>query len=372
MALHGSPRLTRRLWAGLAALCLFALAPAAASSAAYVDHLELIGFDKVQEDDRFNTLTGAGATIAVFDTGTDTEHLMFEGRQMTGANFASDEAPLFTEDTPFRDGQGHGSHVASVATGNPVMLEHGPGLSGIAPGADIATARVLNNEGSGAFSDIIEGLDWAIEQVEQGQDIRVINMSLGTTDTFVEEPTGQLPADFNERVATLREMGIPIVAASGNSGDQQGLSFPAILSEVMAIGSSNANDEVSFFTNRSKNLALLAPGEQVWGASAMIEEGDPNNAATALTGTSMAAPQVAGSILLIQELAEREWGRLATVDELHDILTFTGVEVTDEDLAFPRLDLHTALDYTYAIPEPGTALLLLGGGMALLLRRRAA
>ncbi|MCG8508318.1 MAG: S8 family serine peptidase, partial [Rhodospirillales bacterium] len=297
---------------------LVLLAATSTAQAQIADHLDIIGWDEVQADSRFTGISGAGQSIAIFDTGVDETHFFFGGRNVSGINFAAN--PPTSPDPAYSDNRGHGSFVASVAAGNTGFLNNlGIEVGGVARQADIVSVRVLDNNGNGSFDDIIDGMDWVIDQVTNfDSDIRVVNMSLGTTNTFISQPSGTIVNEFNARVDTLTTLGIPVIAASGNSGSQTGLSFPAISDSVIAVGSSNLNDTVSSFTNRNNELDLLAPGDDIWGA--FIDLGDPSNDTTVSlgSGTSFAAPLVSGSILLINEVYEDRWGRAPTTEELLD------------------------------------------------------
>ena len=332
-----------------AAIAVVMLA-APSAHAELATHLDIIGWDEIEADARFSDLVidgGLGQSIAVFDTGVDASHTLFSGRGVTGANFAANPAsPVWS------DVNGHGTFVASVTAGNGATTTGGTELGGIARGADLVSVRVLDDTGTGGFGGIVQGLDNVIDQIDNhGSDIRVINMSLGTTSTFITEPTGGVIDDFNARVEALANRGVAVVAASGNSGSQTGLSFPAISDMVFAVGSSDENDSVSSFTNRNNELDLLAPGENVIGA---FQDANNDSLLSTGSGTSFAAPQMSGALVLIHEVFEDRWGRRATVEELFDIATTSAVTVMDSGEAFPRLDLFSALDRAYTIPEPAT------------------
>lgn len=348
-----------------AAIAVVMLA-APSAHAELATHLDIIGWDKIEADARFSGLVddgGRGQGIAIFDTGIDASHTLFDGRNVTGTNFAADPS------TPeWTDRNGHGTLVGSIAAGNAAKASNGTDLGGVARGADLVAVRVLDSEGEGGFNGIVQGLDYVINRIDDhGSDISVINMSLGTTTTFLTEPTGGVIEDFNARVESLADRGVAVVAASGNSGSQTGLSFPAISDMVFAVGSSDGGDNVSSFTNRNNELDLLAPGEDVIGAFQ-----DPSNSALLASGsgTSFAAPQVSGALVLMQDIFEDRWGRRATVEELFDIATTSAVTVMDSEQAFPRLDLFSALDRAYTIPEPGTIWLFALAALLVTQRRR--
>lgn len=350
-------------WAVAVVGVLLLLAPAQADLA---EHLDLIGWDDIEADARFSGLLddgGAGQGIAIFDTGIDASHTLFDGRTVTGENFAADPS------TPdWTDRNGHGTLVGSIAAGNEASASNGTDLGGVARGADLVSMRVLDAAGAGGFGGIVSGLDYVIDRIDNhGSNIRVVNMSLGTTDTFVTQPTGGVIDSFNARVDALANRGVAVVAASGNSGSQTGLSFPAISDMVFAVGSSSATDGVSSFTNRNNELDLLAPGENVIGA---LQDPNSDTGLAIGSGTSLAAPQVSAAMLLINEVFEQRWNRQPTVDELFDIATTSSVAVMAQGEAFPRLDLFAALDRAYTIPEPSTLILFAAAALLATRRRR--
>ncbi len=345
-------------------LLLFVSAAIVKADINWAWHLEQIGWESALNDSRWaDGLTfGLGQGIAVFDTGIDEEHLLFTDRQIGGENFTDDTPPLAPPE--WQDGTGHGTAVASIAAGAEATLgdEENTHISGPARDADLWSVRVLDNDGGGSFDQINAGLEWVIDQtVNEGANIRAVNMSLGTTVTFIDpdELTGEVVDTFNSHAQTLRSYNIPIVAASGNSGEQEGLSFPAIAEDVIAVGSSDQDDQISEFTNRSEDLDMLAPGEAIPAALAREEEEDRADLVGFGSGTSFAAPLVTGAILLINEVYENRWGNSPTYDQIFDFVTFSDTVIEENDLAFPRLDLHASLERAYVVPEPGTIWLLL-------------
>lgn len=350
----------------------------AARGADFATYLQTIGLDDIRADDSpYKDFLGEGMGIAIFDTGVDAElaandHTAFddsgETRVRGGANFASDDPT----GRVYGDihSNGHGTRVASMAAGRHVTLDSSPDfdVSGIAPKADIYSVRVLNESGGGSFSGIISGLDWVIEQVQNhDSNIRVVNMSLGTTSTFVTEPAGSIVNQFNERVADLEAMGIPVFAASGNSGDQNGLSFPAIADGVISVGSTTSDGSaVSSFTNRNNLLDLLAPGQEIYGAAV----NQPNTYVQG-NGTSFAAPLASGAALILAEAYEQTFGVAPTVAQIQEFLTASPFQLTESETSFPLLDLESALAAATTIPEPISIVILTPAALLLIARRPA-
>lgn len=346
----------------LVTIFLVGLAPTA-RSAELADYLKAIGLDTIRAPDSpFRGFRGEDLGIAVIDTGVDASveapHVAFGAsagsRLVGGANFAADTP---ASGPTFADLNGHGTHVASAAVGRRVTLNTEPRIdvAGVAPQADVYAVRVLDEAGRGSFADVVDGLDWVVDQVRHhGSNIRALNMSLGTSTAFTTEPTGGVVDAFNARVATLASMGVPVFAASGNAGSQTGLSFPAIADGVISVGSLAADGSISGFTNHGDALDLLAPGESIWGAV----PGSPLGYRQG-SGTSFAAPLVSGAALLVSEAYESKHGAWPSVEQVRAFLTASDTLTATSEAGAARLNLDAALGEATAIPEPATIMLVI-------------
>lgn len=249
------------------------------------------GIDRIDAEKTWVESTGDQVKVAVIDTGIDTSHpdLKVYGGINTINNRKS-----------YKDDNGHGTHVA----GTIAALNNGVGVIGVAPNAMLYSVKVLGADGSGNLSDIIEGLDWCINN-----NIQVVNMSLGTSE---EEDL------FHEAIRHVYNAGIFIVAAAGNSGpDDNTIAYPAKYPEVAAVAASSQFDQIAFFSSRGPEVDLVAPGVNIYSTYR-------NKSYRKLSGTSMAAPHVAGTAALV--LAKK--GAM-TPDELLNHL-----KETSQDLHF--------------------------------------
>jgi len=220
------------------------------------------GIERVHAPAAWPQTQGAGVKIAIIDTGLDYTHPALAGKVDGGYS-----ALTKTENPKdYMDDNGHGTHVSGTAAGS-----HIPGLVGVAPQARLYAVKVLDADGSGATSDVIDGIVWAAKHGMQ-----VVNMSLGA-------PTDS-PA-MREAVQYAAAMGVVIVAAAGNSGGAVG--YPGAYPEVIAVGASDANDKAASFSSRGPEVKFIAPGVDV--ISAKLGGGF-----VSYSGTSMAAPHVAG------------------------------------------------------------------------------
>lgn len=215
--------------------------------------------------------TGEGAKVGILDSGIDLKHPDLQGaiaayKDFTGRNDITDYV-------------GHGTHVAGIVGAR----KNGIGIIGVAPSCQLYIGKVLDNTGSGSFDNIIDGINWCIEQK-----VHIISMSLGGNCPY--EPL---------RLAINRALdyNITIIAAAGNNGSVlHGTSFttswPANYDNVIAVGSINRDLKRSQFSSIGARVDIMAPGEEIYSTY-------PPQRWAILSGTSMATPFVSGVAALI-------------------------------------------------------------------------
>lgn len=208
-------------------------------------------------------LTGRGVAVYVLDTGIDPSHPEFGGRARHGANFTS---------SPQGDVQGHGTHVAGTIGGK---------TYGVAKEVALVNVKVLGDTGSGSYSGIIAGIDWVLAN-RVGP--AVINMSLG----------GGRSAALNAAVNNAVTREIPVIVAAGNEGTDACATSPASALMAITVAASTRRDDHADFSNHGPCVDLHAPGVDVLSAL-------PGGSRDAWSGTSMAAPHVAGVAALYLE-----------------------------------------------------------------------
>jgi serine protease AprX len=264
-------------------------------------------------------LSGAGITVAVIDSGVDPQHQALKGRVLLLKDFTGGDGV---------DRYGHGTHVAGIIAGAPGRSADTRDYRGVAYGANIVSLRVLDEKGAGLASDVIEAIDWAIEN-RRAYNIRVINLSIGAP---VVQPYRDDP--LCEAVERAVAAGIVVVAAAGNHGVTSdgtlilgSVESPGNDPAVITVGALNthntadrADDTVAKFSGKGPTRYdlvikpdVVAPGVRVVSAEAsgayltttypaQHVAGTGAGAYTAMSGTSMAAAVVSGTAaLLLQE-----------------------------------------------------------------------
>ncbi len=216
--------------------------------------------------------TGAGVDAYVVDTGINLTHNEFTTRIRTGMSVDL----LDGRGTNPDDCNGHGTHVAATIGGT---------TYGVAKDVTLIPIRVLGCTGSGSDSDVITGLNWMIADHQSGVPA-VANLSLGgQADSFIDDAVNAAIAD-----------GITVVVAAGNDNGPACTTSPARVPAAITVAASTITDHAASFTNHGACVDLFAPGvgiESAWIGS--------NMASATLSGTSMAAPHVAGVVARMLE-----------------------------------------------------------------------
>src|SRR3954468_2056332 len=287
---------------------------------------------------QFPNITGAGVTVAVIDTGIDYNQASLGGG--IGKNFKVVGGYDFLDnDSNPMDESGHGTNVAGVIAAKPYTV-NGITYQGVAPDAKLVALRVGTETGI-ADTNIDKALKWVIDNYKK-YGISVVNLSLGSGSYTNSQTNAAMSDDF----ATLRDLGIFVTAASGNSNDQtsgpisqDGIAYPAADPNVFAVGAVTSSDVITTWTQRSAELDLLAPGVNIvmpkLGGGTVTED-----------GTSFSSPYVAGAAALI-----KQEDPTALAGDIGSILMSSGLDNRDGDtengnttgLQFGRLDISAAL-----------------------------
>lgn len=286
---------------------------------------------------------GNGQTVAVIDSGIGWDHYALGGgfggdyRVVGGWDFAENDAD------PYDDGPAgfHGTHVSGI-----IGSSDSSNL-GVASGVDLVGLRVFNDQGGGYLSWVEEALNWVHEHRNDFENpITTVNLSLGTNWNSDSVPNW---ATLEDEFAQLKEDGIFISVAAGNSFasfQTPGLSYPAASPFVVPVASHGADGMLSDFTQRNDRV-IAAPGESVsstvpdhlFGSSAQ------SSRFLSASGTSMAAPYMAGASVLVREAMEFVGYENITQDTIYSHIRQTAEQVWDSatNAYYHRLDLESAL-----------------------------
>ncbi|HWG91815.1 MAG TPA: S8 family serine peptidase [Candidatus Thermoplasmatota archaeon] len=291
--------------------------------------------------------TGRGVGIAILDTGIDAAHAMLDDQDDDPAT--TDPKVVAWKDfvsglaAPYDDNRvGHGTHVASTAAGTAGVSG---GTPGVAPGASLIVGKVLSGQGSGRWEHLVAAVDWVLDQ-RDAHNIRVLSMSLGG------QP-GSAHGALAAAMRAAREAGLVVIASAGNGGDhpEGTIGYPAALPDVVAVGAVTDWGAVAPYSSRgpgpdgAQKPDVTAPGHEVSAAAAGTASGR-----RILSGTSMAAPHVAGLAALMIERS----GTTLTAETVVSLLKDTAVEAGpagwDRDFGHGRVDAVRALNAV--VPHP--------------------
>jgi len=248
---------------------------------------------------------GDGMNIAVIDTGIDALHVGlddFDDEITTHdpkviAFYDAINSPDQTDGstTPYDD-HGHGSHCAGISAGSGAPTYD---YVGISPGSALIGVKVLDGAGSGSFDQVMAGMQWCIDHREEFN-IRSATMSLGGVWLI------ELTQSQEERLTTLaNEMvheGIALCIAAGNSGHYGSIGTPGAARDVITVGATEKSRTTAVYSSRGPtHEGLIKPNIAAIGSSVMSVEANTGNGYTAMSGTSMATPMVAGIMTLLLE-----------------------------------------------------------------------
>lgn len=257
---------------------------------------------------------GDGVRVAIVDTGIDYNHPDLDGNYAGGADFVNDDSDPM-------DDHGHGTHVAGTVASEDDNL----GVVGVVPRALLFGVKVLSNTGSGYWSDIIAGIQWALDN-----GVQVTNNSYGGS----AYPGSTVQAAFDNSYAR----GMLHVAAAGNSGScppsGDTVGYPAKFSSVVAVAATTSTDARACFSSNGPAVEIAAPGSSIYSTRR-------GGNYTTMSGTSMASPHVAGAAALV---FANEMTNVQVRQRLVDTADDLGAAGRDELFGFGLVDADEAAD----------------------------
>jgi hypothetical protein len=289
-----------------------------------IDAEEVWGGAENAKDVVSGNVAGQGVKVCIIDSGIDYTHPDLDDVYAGGYDYVdNDNDPL--------DGNGHGTHCAGIVAAE----DNEEGVIGVAPYASIYSVRSLDDAGSGSLSDVVAGIDWAINN-----NMDVLSMSLGASsgDSALQDACDRA---YNA--------GIVVVAASGNDG-QSSISYPARYSSCIAVGAIDSNHNLASFSNYGSQQEVVAPGVNIYSTmptySVTLNQwwyGGLSQNYDQMSGTSMATPMVAGvAALVLSANSGLTASEVRTI--LQDTATDLGSSGWDQTFGYGNVDALAAVD----------------------------
>lgn len=304
--------------------------------------------------------SGVNQAVAVLDTGVNKNHPFFSGKVVAEACFSSNTsessslcpggvesstAPNSGLDCTGAAGCGHGTHVAGIAAGRNGASNQGT-IHGVGRDASVIAIQVFSEfsgsvcTGGGGSSPCV--LSWGSDQIAALEHVYSLrnNFSIAVSNMSLGGGSHSSHCDSDPRkpiIDLLRSAGIATVIASGNNGFTNAIGAPACISTAVSVGSSTKNDFQSAFNNVASILDLMAPGSSI--CSAVNSGGNCGSGFSLFSGTSMAAPHVAGAWAVL-----KSYNPNATVSEIKTALQDTGTPITTEVGPKPRINVDLAME----------------------------
>ena len=320
-----------------------------------------------------NGFTGSGWAVAVLDSGVQKNHSFLTGKVISEACYSTTStnstslcpggaASSIATDSglncdPAVNGCPHGTHVSGIAAGK------GSSFSGVAKDANIVAVEVFSRFDTEAscgtgnapcvlayVSDQVRGLERVLA-LSGSMNIAAANMSLGGGQYTAYCDSTE--ASRKAAIDNLRAVNVATVIAAGNSGYTNALGSPACISSAVSVGSTGDGsfgatlDAVSSFSNSATFLNLLAPGQ--WINSSVAVTGGGTTTFQNYSGTSMAAPHVAGAWAILKQRKPN-----ATVRQVLNALASSGQSIRDtrNGISTPRININAALTAIVAQRSP--------------------
>jgi len=238
------------------------------------------GVQKIAAPAVWKDIRGEGVKVGIIDTGIDINHPDLK------ENIKAVGGVLDCKNTI--DDNGHGSHVA----GTIAALDNDIGVVGVAPKVDLYPVKAFNKSGRGNISNVIDALHWCIQNK-----VQVVNMSFGFNKNSMA---------LQRAIKEAYRQNIVLVAASGNSGGDDSVMYPAKYPEVIAVAASNSSNKAAWFSSGGPEVDVMAPG-------ASIPSTYKNGEYKSMSGTSMASPHVTAACALILAKSNMSPGKVKEV-----------------------------------------------------------
>tara|TARA_B100000700_G_scaffold120219_1_gene135019 strand:- start:374 stop:2377 length:2004 start_codon:yes stop_codon:yes gene_type:complete len=262
------------------------------------------GVDLVWQDTGY---TGEGVTMAIIDTGIDGNHTALD--DLDDDNSTNDPKILAFYDAvnnptltngsevePY-DGNGHGTHCAGITAGTGApTYQH----IGVAPKANLVGVKVLSDEGSGSFAQVMAGMEWTVEKRHEFN-IRAASMSLGALTGAIEWTSSE-EESVNRMANEMMRAGVTLFIAAGNSGGTATIGTPGSAEDVITVGSLDKDTAIAVYSSQGPTEeGRVKPNLAFVGSSVNAPDANTGDGYVALSGTSMATPGAAGVAVLMYQ-----------------------------------------------------------------------
>ncbi|MFH1291262.1 MAG: S8 family serine peptidase [archaeon] len=304
-------------------------------------------------------LTGIRQSVCILDTGVNYSHPDLGGcstesflagncsRVIGGYDFGNDDSDPM-------DYHGHGTHVTGIVGAS-------GGIFGMAPNVNIVSMKVFTDVGSGTTDMIVSAIDRCVANAS-AYNISVITMSIGLCEgdpcesILIDDYCDSEPgfATLRNAIDSAVAQNISVIVSSGNEGNTTHIGVPACIENSIPVSSSTKSDGVSSFSNRNSLVQLFATGG-TFGGSGSCSPGSmdatricstyKDGAYISFSGTSMAAPMVAGAIAILNQFLNLT-NQLMTPQEIETAFNQTGVLIDDTSgsgLNYSRIDVYSAI-----------------------------
>ncbi|MEK6933604.1 MAG: S8 family serine peptidase [Nanoarchaeota archaeon] len=290
--------------------------------------------------------TGAGRKVVVIDSGIDYNHPELSSSYIGGKDFVNNDSdPL--------DDNGHGTHVSGIITADGLTVR----AKGVAPAANIIAGKVLDQDGSGFFSDVVDAIYWAVDgndgiagdvcNIDNSTGLTTctnddfnadaISMSLGSGAPYLYksfcDSTYQAMTDA---IKYAKDKGVVVAVAAGNSGNA-GVSLPGCISYSTTVGAVDFKNKIASFSGRGNSVDIVSPGVGIY--SSWLGAGY----ATA-SGTSMATPMISGVVALIKS-QHPEYSPSQVENAMFKTAKDLGKTGKDTTFGWGRVDAYGAVNF---------------------------
>jgi hypothetical protein len=303
----------------------------------------------IPEVRRLYKLTGKGVTVGLLDSGY-ADHPDISGRVILARDFVSEKPPNLPN-----DGHGHGTHCLGTIGGR----DHSGKSIGVAPDVKFIVGKIFRDNASTEISKQLEAMQWIADpdgDPDTQDQPRIVSNSWGWKLKKLSDP-----GLYQDAVKTWREMGIVPVFSAGNSGPYSGtIGVPGGFVESNAIGATDSSDQVASFSSRGimkwQGVSYLKPNVSAPGVN--VYSAKHTGGYVEMSGTSMAAPHVAGVFaLMVQAFPE------LSVAGLEEILSSTALDLGEEgpdfSFGYGRVNALAAVEEVF---QRGRLLVEMNGG----------